>query len=249
MPSRSFPLQLATCALLACVDASSACVAARPAGETLPSIPTVASIPVAPMEARAEIAPPPPPRVAAARVDDAPQARPVEALAAMPERDSQGAEPPADAEQTPAPPAPPHVVLVDELPHRVLHAGHKDRADQPHLQSKRHGRQGRPYHALPVPHASELREALRASWPAVEECYSAGLAKHPDAGGDLELLFRTRSSGEIVEVVEDGDPRFADVDVTRCVLGVYRTARLPPGRVCTARETTFAYDMHFEARP
>ncbi len=101
----------------------------------------------------------------------------------------------------------------------------------------------------PLPHATELRDALRSSWPAVEQCYATRLASHPDAGGELELRFRAKSTGEIVEVAEEGDTRFSDVDVTRCVLGVYRTARLPPGRVCTSRETSFEYAMHLEARP
>jgi hypothetical protein len=99
-----------------------------------------------------------------------------------------------------------------------------------------------------VPHAEELREALRASWPAVEQCYAAELGAHPDAGGDMELRFRERSTGEIVEVAETGENRFSDVDVTRCVLGVYRTTKLPAARTSTSRETTFAYTMHFEAR-
>jgi hypothetical protein len=99
-----------------------------------------------------------------------------------------------------------------------------------------------------VLHAEEVREALRASWPAVEQCYAAQLARHPDAGGDMELRFRARSTGEIMEVAETGETRFSDVDVTRCVLGVYRTAKLPTARICTSRETTFAYAMHFEAR-
>jgi hypothetical protein len=98
-----------------------------------------------------------------------------------------------------------------------------------------------------VLHATELRAALRASWPAVEQCYAAGLAKHPDAGGDLELSFRARSMGDVVEVSESGDPRFPDIDVTRCVLAVYRTARLPATRTGTSRETSFAYDLHLEA--
>jgi hypothetical protein len=101
----------------------------------------------------------------------------------------------------------------------------------------------------PVAHADELREALRASWPAVEQCYVAELATHPDVGGRLELRFRARSSGEIVEVAEDSETRFADVGVTRCVLGVYRAARLPAACVCSARETSFRYAMHLEARP
>ena len=100
----------------------------------------------------------------------------------------------------------------------------------------------------PVLHADELREALRGSWPAVEQCYASELSKHPGAGGRIELRFRVRSNGEIVEVAEDGEPRFADLDVTRCVLGVYRTARLPASRVCSTRETTFGYAMHLESR-
>jgi hypothetical protein len=100
----------------------------------------------------------------------------------------------------------------------------------------------------PAMHADELREALRASWPAVEQCYASELAKRPGAGGRMELRFRARSSGEIVEVAEEGEPRFADIDVTRCVLGVYRTTRLPAARVCSARETTFGYAIHLEAR-
>ncbi|HXN32730.1 MAG TPA: hypothetical protein VN894_12745, partial [Polyangiaceae bacterium] len=60
--------------------------------------------------------------------------------------------------------------------------------------------------------------------------------------------FRARSNGEIVEVAEEGDTRFADVDVTRCVLGVYRTTRLPAARVCSARESSFGYAIHLESR-
>jgi len=82
----------------------------------------------------------------------------------------------------------------------------------------------------------------------VERCYASELSKRPGVGGRMELRFRGRSSGEIVEVTEEGEPRFADIDVTRCVLGVYRSTRLPPARVCTARETTFGYAIHFEAR-
>ena len=99
----------------------------------------------------------------------------------------------------------------------------------------------------PAPHADQVRDALRASWPAVERCYASELTKHPDLGGRLELRFRARGSGEIVEVAEEGERRFADVDVTRCVLGVYRAARLPLGRARTSRETSFAYAMHLES--
>ena len=97
-----------------------------------------------------------------------------------------------------------------------------------------------------VPHADDLRDALRASWPQVKQCYASELAKHPDAGGRMELRFHAKGS-EITEVAEN-DTRFGDVDVTRCVLGVYRTAKLPStGR--GSHETSFVYALHFEARP
>jgi len=98
-----------------------------------------------------------------------------------------------------------------------------------------------------APHAEQLREALQASWPAVRQCYASELAKRPDVGGRMELRFTVKANGEIVEVAE-GDTRFGDVDVTRCVLGVYRTAKLAAIRH-GAHETTFAYAVHFEARP
>jgi hypothetical protein len=98
----------------------------------------------------------------------------------------------------------------------------------------------------PVPHADELREALHASFPAVQQCYASGLARHPDEGGRMELRFHAKPSGEITEVSED-EPRFGDVDVTRCVLGVYRTAKLP--HVHGSHAASFVYDLHFEASP
>jgi hypothetical protein len=98
----------------------------------------------------------------------------------------------------------------------------------------------------PVRGADELREALRAHWPAVEQCYAAELPKHPDAGGRMELSFRLGQSGMVAEVAE-GDTRFSDGDVTRCVLGVYRTTTLPaPHRA--PRDESFVYAMHFEPR-
>ncbi len=97
-----------------------------------------------------------------------------------------------------------------------------------------------------VPHAEELREALHASFPAVQQCYASELARRPDVGGRMELRFRAKSSGEILDVSED-EPRFSDVEVTRCVLGVYRTAKLP--RLHGAHAGTFVYDLHFEAAP
>jgi hypothetical protein len=110
---------------------------------------------------------------------------------------------------------------------------------------------------VPEPHAAfharELREGLRASWPAVEKCYASEIAKHPEhdrAGGRLELRFRVKSDGHATQVVEvaEGESRFADIDVTRCVLGVYRTASLPAVHG-GPHETSFVYALHLEARP
>ncbi len=100
---------------------------------------------------------------------------------------------------------------------------------------------------LTIAHAGELREALRASWPGVERCYASGLAMHPGTGGRIELRFRANRSGEVVDVTEQGDARFADLDVARCVVGVFRVARLPASRMRSGRETTFVYAMHVEA--
>jgi len=97
-----------------------------------------------------------------------------------------------------------------------------------------------------MPHADELREALRSSWPAVRQCYASGLARHADEGGRLELKFHVRAHGDVDEVSE-GDTRFGDVDVTRCVLGVYRTAKLPAGH--GGHEASFVYALHLESRP
>ncbi len=100
--------------------------------------------------------------------------------------------------------------------------------------------------AKPLPNATPLREALRGSWDAVRRCYAGELTGHPDAGGRLELAFHVRHVGEIVDVAE-GDSRFGDVDVTRCVLGIYRTLKLPA--LHFAREAHFVYAIHLEAKP
>jgi hypothetical protein len=102
--------------------------------------------------------------------------------------------------------------------------------------------------ARPVPNAERLREVLRTSQPAVEQCYASELTRHPDAGGHMELRFRVGPEGEILEVAEDGDPRFGDMEVTRCVLGVYRASQFP-GLDHAIRERTFVYGLHFESRP
>jgi hypothetical protein len=98
----------------------------------------------------------------------------------------------------------------------------------------------------PATHAKELRDGLRASWPAVEKCYASELAKQPEAGGRLELRFTTHADGQVVDVAE-GESRFADVDVTRCVLGVYRQAQLPPIHG-GGPKSTWVYALHLESR-
>ncbi len=98
----------------------------------------------------------------------------------------------------------------------------------------------------PVAHAAELREALRAVWPAIGQCYADGLASQPDAGGPMDLHFRMSGDGEVLDVAEQGDARFRATDVTRCVLGVYRAAKLPRASGAAVRETSFDYSLHFE---
>ncbi len=98
----------------------------------------------------------------------------------------------------------------------------------------------------PVPGAEPIREALRASWAAVRRCYASELASHSGIGGRMELHFHVRH-GEIVEVDEVGDGgRFGDVDVTRCVLGIYRATRLPATTHGT-RERSFVYALQLES--
>ena len=98
-----------------------------------------------------------------------------------------------------------------------------------------------------VPNADRLQQALRGSWGGVRHCYSGALATHPDAGGRLELHFRVRRDGEIVNVDEATDTHFADMEVTRCVLGIYRSAKLPA--LHASRDRAFIYALELESRP
>ena len=100
--------------------------------------------------------------------------------------------------------------------------------------------------AKPLPTATTLRDALRGSWEAARKCYAAELGGHPDAGGRLELTFHVKRDGEILEVSE-GDSRFGDAEVTRCLIGIYRTTKLPPLHLL--HDGHFVYALHFESRP
>ena len=97
----------------------------------------------------------------------------------------------------------------------------------------------------PVRNAPALLRSLREPWSDVERCFSDGLAKEPDAGGRMELRFRVAPGGTVAEVGEV-ETRFRPLDVTQCVLGVYRARTLPGG---ASREETFVYALHFESPP
>jgi hypothetical protein len=97
-----------------------------------------------------------------------------------------------------------------------------------------------------APHADKLRDSLRAKWSGVEVCYKLGLDRHADLGGRMEIKFKAKANGEIVEAAE-GETKFSDVEVTKCVLGVYRTAKLP--KIGGKKDTTFVYALHLEAIP
>ncbi len=98
-----------------------------------------------------------------------------------------------------------------------------------------------------VPHADELRAELRSQWSAIAQCYEATLARHPDAGGRMELRFDVAADGSLAGIAEAGT-HFEDPEATRCVLGVYRTAALAsvPREL---RGKGFGYAIHFEPRP
>ncbi len=113
---------------------------------------------------------------------------------------------------------------------------------------------------VPVPRptvlADSLRDVLRASWDGVRSCYAGKLGDHPTAGGEMDLDFRILNSGQVIEVAE-GEPRFNDVSVTRCVLGIYRGMTLPSphgtrdasGGGHAAQDVSFVYAMHLESTP
>jgi hypothetical protein len=96
---------------------------------------------------------------------------------------------------------------------------------------------------FPVPRAEELRAALRSSWPAASQCLEVGLARHPDVGGRMELRFEVGTNGAVVRVAE-GETRFADGEVTQCVVDAYRSAHLPA--TSELRGKAFVYPLHLE---
>lgn len=97
-----------------------------------------------------------------------------------------------------------------------------------------------------APHADKLREALRGRWSGVEVCYQKGLEKKRDLGGRLEVKFKVKPNGEIVDVAE-GDTHFGDADVSKCVVGVMKGAKF--SKLGTKHEATFVYAIHLEAIP
>jgi hypothetical protein len=100
--------------------------------------------------------------------------------------------------------------------------------------------------SLPAAGAEELRRSLQNAWPDVEQCYARGLVTDPQLGGRIELLFRVGIHSELAEV-SAGSTRLADSDLGRCVLDVYRGARL--GLHEGNHERHFVYALHLEADP
>jgi hypothetical protein len=99
-----------------------------------------------------------------------------------------------------------------------------------------------------VPHAEQLRAALRGSRSALEACYAEALGRHPDAGGRMELRFDLSEEGAIARVEESAiASRFSDAEATRCVIEIYRTTALPAAPR-ELRGTGFVYVVHFEPR-
>jgi hypothetical protein len=99
---------------------------------------------------------------------------------------------------------------------------------------------------LPAAGAEELRRSLQNAWPAAEQCYARALVIDPRLGGRIELLFRVDIHGELAEV-SAGSTHLADSDLGRCVLDVYRSARLAMHE--TNHERHFVYALHFEEDP
>jgi hypothetical protein len=97
-----------------------------------------------------------------------------------------------------------------------------------------------------VPHADKIRETLRTKLPQVEACYQKGLDKKRDLGGRLALKLKVKPNGDVAEVGE-WETRFADIDVTRCVLAVFRSVKLQ--RLGGRADHLMVYPLHFEATP
>ncbi|MGH7434266.1 MAG: hypothetical protein ACRENE_01165, partial [Polyangiaceae bacterium] len=97
--------------------------------------------------------------------------------------------------------------------------------------------------ALGIPGGKDLRAELRAHWPEAASCFEASLARHPDAGGRIELRFDLDDDGALSQISEVG-ARYPDTATTECVAAVYRRVQLtsPPA----VRGKAFVYVVHFE---
>jgi hypothetical protein len=97
--------------------------------------------------------------------------------------------------------------------------------------------------ALGFPGGTDLRATLRTHWGEAASCFEASLARHPDAGGRIELRFDLDDDGTTSKVSQAG-VRYPDTETANCVEAVYRKAALtsPPA----VRGKSFVYVVHFE---
>jgi hypothetical protein len=51
----------------------------------------------------------------------------------------------------------------------------------------------------------------------------------------------------VSDVAEAGEAHFQDGDVARCIVGVYRNAKLPP--LHASRDRSFVYALELESKP
>ncbi len=96
---------------------------------------------------------------------------------------------------------------------------------------------------IPIPGGSDVRATLRASWPDATACFEASLARHPDAGGRIELRFEIDDEGAIARVAQSGVP-YPDAETGACVADVYR--KVPLSITHAVPGKAFVYAVHFE---
>jgi hypothetical protein len=96
---------------------------------------------------------------------------------------------------------------------------------------------------IPIPGGSDVRTTLRASWPDATACFEASLARHPEAGGRVELRFEIDDDGAVARVAPSGVP-YADAETTTCVADVYRKVALAIAHAVPGK--AFVYAVHFE---